>query len=201
MFVETKSNIMKTNKNNIANSISRFSKIIVITVLSCQSFLACQSDDSIDPPLEPILIALITNSGNSITMDGIWSSGCVEANNNMILNESLTFNNENLQIDIKGYNNLQCNGTSIFSETIIINYRNAGSTTVNFMGEQVMVNQIEGSATSGDGSVEDFKQTFLIDDSGDDIYMYHALFGKDGGQVNAEGYPIEIIPISIMKTN
>lgn len=199
MFAETKLKIMKINKNKVTNSISRFSKNLVIAVLTCQTFTACQSDDSIQPLIEPETISLTTTSGNSIAMDGIWSSGCVEANNGTILNESLTFNNENLQIDIKGYNSLQCDGISIFSETVIINYQSPGTTTVNFNGNQVLVNKIDGTATYIDGSVEDFKQLFLIDDNGEDIYMHHALFENDGGQANSEGYPIEIIPISIIK--
>ena len=177
---------------------SKFLKNIALLIVSSLTIMSCQKDDSTTPEAE---LRLTTISGNEINMNGIWSTGCVAANNNMILNESLTFNNENLKIDIKGYDNFQCNGATTFSETIVIAFNYSGTTRVFFEGEEVIVNKIDGTATYTDGSVEVFKQIFLIDDNGDDIYMHHALFENDGGDVNTEDYPIDLIPISINKTN
>ncbi|MEQ9310655.1 MAG: hypothetical protein RLN90_14455 [Balneolaceae bacterium] len=187
---------MKTNEKITQVLKSQSLKIIILSFLICFTTVSCQDDDIGSPSL----IMLKTVSANEISMDGIWSSGCVEANNNMILNESLSFNNENLQIDIKGYNNLQCNGATVFSQAVIITFNNSGTTTFQFNGNQVIVNKIDGTATYDDGRVEAFKQVFFIDDTGNNLYMHHALFGNDGGEVDAEGYPIEIIPIPITKT-
>lgn len=189
--------MMKTNEKITQVLKSQSLKIIILSFLICFTTVSCQDDDIGSPSL----IMLKTVSGNEISMDGIWSSGCVEANNNMILNESLSFNNENLQIDIKGYDNLQCNGATVFSQAIIITFSSSGTTTVLFNDNLVVVNKIDGTATYSDGRVEAFKQVFFIDDTGNRLYMHHALFGNDGGEVDAEGYPIEIIPIPITKVN
>lgn len=159
------------------------------------TLMSCQSDEEVTPKS----VILTTVSGIEISMNGIWSSGCVAANNGQILNESLSFNNEKIEINIKGYDNLQCNGAAVFNEIITIAFRKSGTTTVNFNGKSVVVNTIDGTATYMDGSIEDFKQTFFIDDSGVELFMHHALFENDGGQVNQAGYPIELIPIAITK--
>lgn len=189
---------MKTN-GKIKHKLKSLSlKFIAFLFLTSQTLISCQKDDV---PSSISTIVLKTISGNEISMNGIWSSGCVEANNNMILNESLSFNNENLQIDINGYDDLECNGDPILSQVIIITFINSGTTTVQFNGNQVIVNKIDGTATYSDGRVEAFKQVFFIDDTGNNLYMHHALFGNDGGEVDTEGYPTEIIPIPITKTN
>lgn len=190
--------MMKTIKTTSRTPNVLTLKVIALLILTSLTAMSCQKDDA----TEPIdTAALTSNSGQRVSMDGTWSSGCVLANNEMILNESLIFSNKNLQIDIKGYDNLQCSGETIFSQSIAITFNNAGTTTVLFNGEQVIVNKIDGIARYNDGNVESFKQIFFIDDSGKDMYMHHALFESDGGQVNSEGYPINIIPISITKVN
>ncbi|TJY38076.1 hypothetical protein [Pontimicrobium aquaticum] len=173
-------------------------KLLILYVLIGIFTFSCQKDDPIDI-IESI--TLTTTSGNNINMDGVWSSGCVEANNNMILNESLIFNNKDLQINIKGFDNMQCNGTAIFNETVIISFNTTGTKTVTFEGEQVLVNKINGTAEYSDGRKETFKQIFFIDENIESKFMYHAIFENDGGQIDAEGYPIEIIPIPITKTS
>ena len=203
MFVETKFKIMKTNKNKVTSLISQFSKVIVITILTGQTFVACQSDDSINDTFigDPTTASLKTISGNEIDINGVWETGCVQANNDMNLNESLTFNNENLVIEIKGYDNVSCDGSPNFGEQVSIIFQNSGTTNILYNGSQVIVNKVDGTATYTDGRVENFKQLFFIDDTNDEIYMHHSIFENDGGQVNTEGYPIEVIPISIIKTN
>jgi len=181
---------------NVLKSVSL--RIIAILILSSLIVSSCGKDESID---SETTITLTTISGNELSMNGIWSSGCVEANNDMILSESLTFNNENLQIDINGYDNMHCKGATIFNELVVITFNNSGTTTVIFNGEEVLVNKIDGTASYTDGRVEDFKQLFFIDDTSGEKYMHHAIFENDGGQVDSEGYPIEIIPISIIKTS
>lgn len=189
---------MKTSEKIIQVLKSQSQKFIVILFLISHTMVSCQKDDDIN---STSIIMLKTISGNEISMDGIWSSGCVEANNNMILNESLSFNNENLQIDIKGYGDLECNGVPILSQAVVITFINSGTTIVQLNGNQVIVNKIDGTAIYSDGRVEAFKQVFFIDDTGNNLYMHHALFGNDGGEVDTEGYPTEIIPIPITKTN
>ncbi|MCW5518138.1 hypothetical protein [Muriicola sp. Z0-33] len=193
--------MMKTIKNKVLISISRLSKLLMISMIISPTLVACQSDDSIETLIQPEPFILTTNSGNLITMNGLWSTGCVEANNDTILSETLSFNNENLQINITGFDDLPCNGNANFYETVAITFSNAGTISVTFNGAQVLVNQIYGTATYNDGRVEDFKQIFFIDDSSNETYMHHAVTQSDGGQVNDEGYPIDIIPISIIKTN
>ncbi len=161
-----------------------------ITLMSCQK----EEDTTIRPRH---LLTSVT--GNEVSMNGTWSSGCVEANNGFILNETLSFNNESLEIEIKESDNLQCDGPALFVETIAISFSQSGTTTVIFKGKTVVVNTIDGTATYMDGSVEKFKQTFLVDDSGAEMIMHHALFENDGGQTNEDGYPIELIPIVISK--
>lgn len=190
--------MMKTIKTNLKIPNVLTLKVITFLILTSLTAMSCQKDEA----TEPVDTATLTsNSGQRVSMDGTWSSGCVLANNEMILNESLFFNDQNLQIDIKGYDNLQCSGETVYSQSIAITFNNAGTTTVLFNGEQVIVNKIDGIARYNDGKVESFKQIFFIEDSGEDLYMHHALFESDGGQVNSEGYPINIIPISITKVN
>jgi len=177
---------------------SRYNKIAALLIILGPIITSCQKDDSIDITES---INLTTSSGNNISMDGTWSSGCVEANNNMILNESLIFDNRDLQINIKGFDNLQCNGTTIFNETINISFSTTGTKRVTFEGEQVLVNKINGTAKYSDGRVETFKQIFFINDTTAGIFMHHAIFEDDGGQVDVDGYPIQIIPIPITKVN
>jgi len=171
-------------------------KIALLLLATSTTSMSCQNDAEVIPESTYRLISV---SGAEISMNGIWESGCVAANNGQILNEYLLFNNGNLEINIKGYDNLQCNGTAVFNEIITIDFRKSGTTTVNFDGRSVVVNTIDGTATYMDGSVEEFKQIFFIDDSGDELFMHHALFENDGGQINEAGYPIELIPISISK--
>jgi len=180
--------------SNVLQSVSL--KVIALLVLSSPAIISCQKDDS--TTVEKA-ITLTTISGNQISMNGIWSSGCVTANNDMILNESLTFNDENLIIDIKGFDNMQCAGAAIFSEKVVITFNSAGTFSVLFNGKEVVVNKINGTAIYTDGRVEDFKQSFLIDDRSEVVFMHHAIFEDDGGNVNDEGYPIGIIPIPILK--
>lgn len=188
---------MKTNEKFTPHLRSSL-YLIVALILTSQAITSCQKDDVATSESK---ILLKTVSGNEISMDGIWSSGCVLANNNMILNETLSYNNKNLQIDIKAYDDMQCEGVSILSQTVTINFYSTGTVNVNFNGNQVLVNKIKGTANYSDGRVEDFKQIFFIDDSSNNLYMHHAIFENDGGQVNPEGYPIEIIAIPITKEN
>lgn len=190
--------MMKTIKTTSRTPNVLTLKVIALLILTSLTAMSCQKDDTTEP-FETT--ALTSNSGQRISMDGTWSTGCVMANNDMILNESLSFNNKNLQIDIRGYDNLQCSGETIYNQSLVITFLNAGTTTVLFNGAQVIVNKIDGIARYSDGRVESFKQIFFIEDSGEDMYMHHALFESDGGQVNSEGYPIDIIPISITKVN
>jgi len=205
MFAETKfkTNKMKTNKNKVTRLISQFSKIIVITILTGQTFVACQSDDSLNDTIisDPTTVSLKSILGDEVDINGIWRTGCVQANNDMILNESLTFSNENLVIEIKGYDNVSCDGAPDFSEHVNITFQSSGTTNILYNGSQVLVNKIDGTATYTDGRIENFKQIFFIDNTSDEIYMHHALFENDGGQVNTDGYPVEIIAIPIIKTN
>ncbi len=174
----------------------KYLKIALLLLATSTTSMSCQNDAQVTPES---IYRLITVSGVEISMNGIWESGCVAANNGQILNEYLLFNNSNLEINIKGYDNLQCDGTAVFNEIVTIAFRKSGTTTVNFEGRSVVVNTIDGTATYMDGSVEDFKQIFFVDDSSDELFMHHALFENDGGQVNEAGYPIELIPIAITK--
>ncbi|MGB5370145.1 MAG: hypothetical protein WBN18_06915 [Flavobacteriaceae bacterium] len=174
----------------------KYLKIALWIVATGITSMSCQNDEEVTPESA---YRLTTVSGVEISMNGFWESGCVEANNGHILNEYLLFNNDNLEINIKGYDNLQCYGTTISNEIITIAFHKSATATVNFDGKSVVVNTIDGVATYMEGSVEDFKQIFFIDDSGDELYMHHALFENDGGQVSEAGYPIELIPIAITK--
>ena len=182
---------MRKEKRNVNN----LGTVILIFIVSFSS--SCKEDESATPLLSTTLTSV---SGNVINMKGIWTSGCVLANNNMILNESLTFEEGNLVIEINGYDNMSCTGATIFNETITITFNSPGTNTVLLDGVEVVANKIDGTATYQDGTVEVFKQLFYVDDSGD-TFMFHALFGNDGGKVDVEGYPIELIPIAITKTN
>lgn len=182
---------MSTNEMKL-----RFRNVFLLLLSASLTLVSCQNENEVAPESSHILTSV---SGVEINMNGIWESGCVAANNGQILNEYLLFNNGNLEINIKGYDNLQCNGIAVFNEIITVAFRKSGTTTVNFDGRSVVVNTIDGKATYMDGSVEDFKQTFFIDDSGDELFMHHALFANDGGQINEAGYPIELIPIAISK--
>ena len=183
---------MKKGKRNF----NKLGTVILIFLVAITS--SCKDEESISPPLS---IDLTSVSGNVINMNGIWTSGCVLANNNMILNESLAFEEESLVIEINGYDDMSCTGTMIFNETITITYSSPGTTTVHLNGTEVNANKIDGTASYLDGRVEFFKQLFYVDDRADDTFMFHALFGNDGGKVDVEGYPIELIPIAITKTN
>ncbi len=168
-----------------------------ILLLLAPAISSC-SEDEVGQDVNVILTTL---SGAEISMDGVWLSGCVAANNGMILSESLTFSDENLQIDIQGFDNSDCNGTAVFNETIIISFNSPGTTRILFEDEEVTVNQIDGTATYADGRVENFKQVFLVNDTDGNTFMYHAKFENDGGSVDANGYPVEIIPIALTKAN
>jgi len=189
--------MMQTNKSTAAKFLSKFSKITIL-IISVVQLGSCQTDDSIDAP-GILLLRTITNV--DIKMSGLWESGCVQANNDMILNESLTFNEDNLTIDIRGFDKITCEGPPTSSQQIQITFQSSGTTSIPFDGASVIVNKIDGTARYPDGQVENFKQVFLIDDSSNAVFMHHALFENDGGQVNNEGYPIEIIPIPIVKKN
>ena len=76
MFAETKfkTNKMKTNKNKVTRLISQFSKIIVITILTGQTFVACQSDDSLNDTIisDPTTVSLKSILGDEVDINGIW---------------------------------------------------------------------------------------------------------------------------------
>jgi len=171
-------------------------KITLLLIAAIITLMSCQSDEEESQESNYTLTSV---SGIEINMNGLWLSGCVEANNGQILNESLNFNNEKLEIEIKSFDNLQCNGIPALNEIISITYRKSGTITVNLNGKSLIANTIDGTATYMNGSVEDFKQLFYVDDSRDEIFLHHALFENDGGQINENGYPIELIPIAITK--
>lgn len=172
-------------------------KTTLLLLSTMMTLISCGEDEV--KPQESI--TLTTISGEVINMDGVWSSDCELTNQNVILKETMTFNNGNLRIDINGYETMDCDGSPIFSELVQITFNTSGTTQVTFENEELTVNKIDGRATYSDGRTESFKQVFLIDDSGADFHLYHGLFGDDGGAVDFDGYPIEIIPLSLVKNN
>lgn len=174
--------------------ISDFKTSFAFLVAAAASLLSCD-----DEPAVQEQITLTTISGNQVSMNGDWLSDCALTNTNMILKETMMFENENLRIDIYAYETLNCDGPPLSSEFVLITFSTSGTAQVLFNDEEVTVNRIDGTATYSDGRSEVFKQVFLVDDAGNDLRLYHGLFGEDGGALDADGYPTDIIPLSLVK--
>ena len=101
--------------------------------------LNCADDDT---PV--ILPELSTNSGQLITLDGQWESGCVEdlgAN----LAEIFTFSGSDLIIDILLFTDDNCD-QQLETDRVDINYTADETFQARLDGQMVLANKIRGSA-------------------------------------------------------
>lgn len=156
--------------------------------------VSCKDDDDMDPVDEP---NFITASGASVTLTGVWESGCV-TDRDQNLSEILTFSGDEIDINIRFFDSESCSN-EVGTQLVTIEYRVGGTFQAVLDGQTVLANEISGIFTDDDGDSENFRQAIYVDDSGTELMMYHARFGDDGGDLNADGFPTDIIPIPISR--
>lgn len=163
------------------------SLIINMLVANCK-----MSDASRSPAPE-----VKTSNGNTISLNGQWTSGCVTDMGNH-LDEVFTFEENNLVIDISIFKDENCIEL-LAKEKVTIKFYVEGTIEAQLSGESVIANRITGTQTmQSSGVTKEFKQIFYINDD-NNIYLHHARFQGDGGKQSSDGFPIELIPIKIVK--
>ncbi|WP_420577570.1 hypothetical protein [Ekhidna sp.] len=155
---------------------------------------SCKESD-----VKPSLIVDVTTSnGNIISLNGQWTSGCVTDMGNH-LDEVFSFEDNNLLIDISIFKEENCSELAA-KEKITIQFYVVGTIKAQLNGESVIANKIEGTQTmQSSGVTKEFKQIFYVNDSDGALILHHARFQNDGGAQSSDGFPIELIPIDIVK--
>ena len=163
-------------------------------------FFGC-SDSSVNEPEAPQAenLEVVGSSGQTLNMNGEWKTACTLLGNE-ILREIFRFSGDNLIIVIETHTTTDCESNPASTEIINITYEAKGTLNVSLDGQTVRANKISGTAFyTSSNRTETFKQSFYIDDSQASPRLYHGVFGDDGGQLRADGYPLELHNVAIEK--
>lgn len=140
-----------------------------------------------------------TASGARISLDGNWQANCVPLEG-VAISEVFTFSGNQITLTIDTYQAGGCDQAPIESDVIRMTFTLGATYNATLDGSSVIVNEIQGSSTSETTrQTENFKQAIFIDDIDGNMALYHGVFSDDGGAINANGFPMELHPVAIIK--
>ena len=147
-------------------------------------------------------LAMPTASGATVSLDGVWLSGCnlgTPAAPNGSLRQAFTILGSEISVYQETYENLTCSGVFAVRE-LTRDARLGEESVAKLAGEDVRVTRVEGTyltlicqrCPSFPTTSQPFKQIFYVDDTLGTDRLHQGVLAIDGGTLNAEGYPTRL---------
>ncbi|MTI37887.1 hypothetical protein [Fulvivirga lutimaris] len=165
---------------------------LLIPILSLST--SCKKSD----PAPTEVLTVTTSSGNTISLDGKWLSGCV-TDMGANIDETFIFEGNELIIVLSFFQESSCTELA-GSEKVTIEFEIDGTFEALLNEVPVIANKMIGTQTTlSSGITKEFKQSLYINDDNGGIFFHHARFQDDGGEQTSDGFPLELIPLKIVK--
>lgn len=169
------------------NSLTKCFLVLFIVLTACEINNSKASQE----------ILLTTHNGKQLSLNGIWTSGCIE-NNNKFFIERFTFSENKIEVLVTYYSDSNCT-QNFENELSELEFKVDGTIEVSLIGQKLIANKVSGTIKIGE-EVNPFKQVICVventlyetQSNRKIISFYHASFDNVEIELSPDGYPINL---------
>tara|TARA_R110000868_G_scaffold304437_1_gene564964 strand:- start:16681 stop:17259 length:579 start_codon:yes stop_codon:yes gene_type:complete len=163
-----------------------------------ESNVASSNNNSQSVSQEGSEVFFTSNLGDLLSLNGTWSSGCVEDTSG-IFSERLTFSENKVTDHITYYSEPNC--TVILNDSLIeMEFEINGTIDLELEGLELIANKVSGIQRVGNEekpikqSIAVVELTFYAYGSTKTVIAFNkARLQDDGGVISSDGYPVELL--------